>query len=177
MIFLLTEYLGVFIVIIHVVEMEERMFITAALETCDNYDLEFLTAIENRVEAVPGSDCLAWTGHVHGTTPVKSYRGRRRSVRQILYRLMVDPEGQPKLTVNCDTPLCLNPNHIVRWTGPGNEMPFKPRMLSVDERAEIMATPNVYGSGVQLAKRFKVSPSLVSRVRHQLRDERVGIRQ
>jgi hypothetical protein len=40
-------------------------------------------------------------------------------------------------------------------------------ILTEEQVAEIESTPNVYGSGVKLAKKFGVSSSTISAVRHE----------
>lgn len=155
------------------------MLTDRALEHCDDYDMKVLTEIEHRLEPVPDSECVVWTGLCHGVTPVRSYHGKRISIRRIIYQLLVYPELKPedRLGNTCGTERCLHPDHIGPWEGPPGLTagPGDIGMLNMDAQAEIMATPPLWGSGVKLAKRFNCSPSLISKIRHKLRDEHSGV--
>lgn len=139
-----------------------------ALDSCDAYDRKVLKLIDDKL--VEENDCLVWTGQYHNATPVRSYNGKRTSVRQLVYKMTKDNNFDQRLTSSCQTTGCLNPRHMVPWDGIGNEFALRNRKLSPDQRAEIMGTPiDLKGSGKRLADRFQVSPSLVSKIRNQRR--------
>lgn len=143
------------------------MLTDGALNYCSPYDREVLSQIEERVVVNPETECWVWPGLMHGDTPVRMYQGKRTSIRRIIHRLLYDPDAKIRLTNTCMTRGCVNPDHMEPWSGPDHGV-IKDRILSVDDRAEIMATPATYGTGVKLAKRFGVSPSLVSKIRRQV---------
>ena len=136
------------------------------LPECSEYDRAVLSQIEEKMHV--DGDCWIWDGQYHSETPVRSYKGRRASVRRIIYSLVRDQEYHQRLTTSCSTHGCLNPSHMIPWDGPNNEFTNRNRKLTPDQVAEILATPaNLKGSGQRLAERFGVSPSLVSKIRRK----------
>ena len=83
-----------------------------------DYDYRILQDILARLEPVAESDCRVWTGLCLRGTPFRSYHGKRTSIRQILYRILINPNYNGRLQNNCETEGCLNIDHIGPWRGP-----------------------------------------------------------
>lgn len=140
-----------------------------------DYDYRILVDIQARLEPIEDSDCRVWTGLSHRGTPFRSYNGKRTSVRQILYKILVNQDYQGRLQNNCSTEGCLNIDHIGPWHGPGS-LRSRTSRLTVDQRAEILATPKaIRGSGARLARRYKISPSQISKIRSAQPEDHHGV--
>ena len=140
-----------------------------------DYDYRILQDILARLEPVAESDCRVWTGLCLRGTPFRSYHGKRTSIRQILYRILINPNYNGRLQNNCETEGCLNIDHIGPWRGP-DTLQRRESRLTVAERAEILATPKaIRGSGARLARRFGISASQISKIRRAQPEEHHGI--
>ena len=158
----LTYYCSVLIV--NIADSKEVYMLTDyALDHCTDYDRQVLTEIDQRLTYDETTGCMLFTGLTQGGTPMRSYGGKRISVRKLVHQLCI---GTPatRLTTTCGNDRCVALEHMTHWTGPKTPAGRDP-ILTVDQRAEIMATPKVRGSGVELAERFGVSGSTISKVR------------
>jgi hypothetical protein len=130
----------------------------------------------------PNSGCWLWTGFTNQDgygwfNPAGKPMGAHR-VAWMLYR--GDP-GDMTVCHKCDTPSCVNPDHL--WLGTqgdnirdcfskGRGNPGRLRgeqhgtaKLTARQVAEIRAAPHYYGVNRDLAARFDVNAQYISRIR------------
>lgn len=152
------------------------MLTERVLPETDAYDRQVLKEIEEKTQ-VEGP-CLIWIGFKQRQTPIRSYHGRRMSVRQIIYKLICDYDAEGRLASKCGRRDCVAPEHLEPWEGNRASIGDLNRKLTEQQRAEIIATPiGLKGSGKRLAKRLNVSESLISKLRkgqREPKEEAVG---
>lgn len=127
-------------------------------------------------------DCLVWDRYCNGLMPVINVGGRPRPVRRVVYELAVGPvfEGF-EVIPTCETPKCIAPEHLAMITIAKRRAIIAARRvgraqrasqvrfmrenhgkLSMEKAREIRASNE---KGIDLARRFDVSPQLISLVR------------
>lgn len=150
---------------------------------------ELLSRVHARCEEC--GDCLRWKGATNGKGHPKvawtDDRGRTHiSARRVVWSAVNGPIPKGKLvTVSCQTPDCLNPEHLVLTTkkaaatqGNANSVVRLKRQASsaatnraklgkitIEIAREIRSSER---SGVDWARELNCSPSLVSHVRRNL---------
>jgi hypothetical protein len=116
--------------------------------------------------------CWLWTGYVAKNGYGQVGIGHRKKIyaHRLVYTRLVGPiPRKKKLCHKCDTPACVRPSHMFvgtqldnmrdcsrKWRTRKNKL--TPRQLRI-----IRSHPHRYGRWAQLAKRFNVSISAVSR--------------
>lgn len=68
-----------------------------------------------------GDDCWIWTGsHTRAGYGQTSYMGEHMTCHRVAYALANDGELPPVVRHRCDTPLCVNPTHLIPGTQEDN---------------------------------------------------------
>jgi len=129
------------------------------------------------VDKTPASGCWFWTGGTQRYGYGAFHVGRRVTTahRWLWIRLHGDP-GDLHVLHKCDTPRCVNPDHLYIGTrydnmrdketrGRGNH----PRTLTEDQVRAIRASTI---SNAALAASFNVAASTISRIRSGIRRQR-----
>ncbi len=128
-------------------------------------------------EADPNSGCWLWTGHLKNTGYARIKDQKREfQAHRVSLELHTGESAAGRLVLHsCDTPCCVNPNHLRFGTdaenaadkvkrGRAKYIGQAPRIPSQD-RAGILAAIHDGGSNKGIARKFGVSPSSVRRYR------------
>jgi hypothetical protein len=140
------------------------------------FSLEWLHA-----RAIADSGCLVWRCACKDVNhrPVARINGRQQAVRRLVWEHM---HGKPvpagrRATTNCDTPLCVHPDHIIteqvgaRLKGIKRSYATKVKIsrtktvASAFDDAQIAAIRVQPGTVKQVAAAQGMSPSFVQRIR------------
>lgn len=146
---------------------------------CRNKAFKEIPAFEDRMreklaersEKQPNG-CLLYTGQNNGTYGQIEYQRKTHLVHRVSYQLNKGeiPKGMC-ICHSCDTPLCINPDHL--WLGTYRENTqdmlgkhrarYKPRRKLSDEQVEQIR--NSDEMQIKIAERFHVSSSLVCAIK------------
>lgn len=131
--------------------------------------------LENNSEKIPFSGCWLWlkAKHPDGYGSI-TYKKKPTKAHRVSYLEFIGPIPDGFFVLHsCDTPSCINPNHLRIGTASDNMKDMVKRgrklggnfKLTSDQITEIKTTPKTFGSGVLLAKKFNCSQSQVSYIR------------
>ena len=139
------------------------------------------TAFESRVAIVPFSTCHYWAGEVNGSGygVFRRQRAHRVAFEAAYGAIPADIHGKPVVVRHkCDTPLCVNPDHLEIGTQADNmaDMVQRGRARQGEAHANAKLTKDAaqaimerVASGAPVsavAREFGVSPSRVSMILH-----------
>lgn len=124
--------------------------------------------------------CLFWTGYAYRGRGFFSVNGKPEMAHRVSYRLAKGeiPDGQC-IRHTCDTPICVNPDHLLLGTHRDNMTDMKERnrrkgkvatqgsrhgcaKLTDEQAREVLASIETRN---QLAQRLGVSPSTIKAIR------------
>jgi len=127
-------------------------------------------------------DCLVWDRYCNGHMPVMNVGGTPRPVRRVVHELAIGPVRDGcEVIQTCETLKCVAPEHLAQITIEKRRALIAARRvgrsqrasqvrfmrenfgkLSMEKAREIRASSE---KGIDLARRFGVSPQLISLVR------------
>ena len=120
-------------------------------------DTECLERLLGRTRAIPETGCLEWTGTPSGNGyAYVRLNGESQLVHRAVFKLAIGPIPTGMVIRHaCDTPLCVNPDHLSIGTQAENMADMVergrqrgPRVpLSPAQQAEIVAAVALYRSG------------------------------
>lgn len=126
--------------------------------------------------------CWEWTGSVAGVAPMQyaKFSINRTSLRA--HRWIYEVTNNVKiregmyLCHSCDNTICVNPAHLFQGTAKDNMQDCAkkgrlPQATISDELIRLIQSQYVYGSGYNLAKKYKVSRSTITRIIHKQNHE------
>jgi hypothetical protein len=137
--------------------------------------------LEEKIERIPESGCWIWMGSVaYREYGIISYQGKRYKVHRLMWELHNNkkiPEGMEALH-RCDTPPCMNPDHIFIGTKKDNmqdcikkgrfKRPFfqgenhKNSKLKNDQIIKILSDKDSFRA---IAKKYGVASSTISAIK------------
>ena len=118
-------------------------------------------------------NCWNWTGGIYQGTGYGqvSLRDQKYKAHRLAWEFTngAVPDGVQVLH-HCDNPRCVKPAHLFLGDHDANmlDMAQKGRgiaLLTEEQVREVRTTPSTYGSGVALARRFKVSRQVINGIR------------
>lgn len=136
-------------------------------------------AILENYTPIPYAGCWIWEGNIRapGGYGVVYYEGETQYVHRTIYKLLKGeiPEGMC-ICHTCDTPSCMNPDHLFLGTQKDNmkDALAKGRLargarmgnakLSTEDVLEIRALFNKNIPKKQIARKYKVFPSTIRKI-------------
>lgn len=132
------------------------------------------------VQPEPNSGCWLWVGAVINVGYGKFQKGKLMSAHRASYEIFCGdiPDGLHVLH-KCDNPLCVNPAHLTLGTHADNMKDRQDRGRTFHPTGEshgraklkekdVLAIRSSNKTQAELARFYKVSPSLICQIKHNL---------
>ena len=147
---------------------------------------DLIARLESKAIWEPNTGCLIWTGCVnhagYGQYGVKlaPKRWKIMQAHRLSYWLHVGTERDGQVIMHrCDMPPCINPGHLTSGTQAANIRDMNVKGRRADTKGElcpgVKLTDEIVrlirshpGTGVELARRFNVTPALITNIRKNL---------